>query len=521
MSSIYDFENLEREAKDLKKEFEKYLSREASLNSELSKLEFDDSKYGEKAIDDRLKSIFKDGERKIGTIFNLTYDEIKSSYESSFSKLKSKAKEAEKVCTFYNLILQSLSKLNNDYRNKNYRKIIDSSETLFTSDNSVYSYFLLLKANSYKFETNSLMENLDDNNTGLFLDYVEFCRKNDAKNHLGYASYICFEHLYLLVNKIELEDSKKYIYLKESLVLKDTIPSEHINNSKIDDVYKAFCKLYNAFASKYFNDFSYNNFVSLMNDSFLLKNVDIDNEILKRQSNSLESKLDFFLLKGNNKDNQNLMDAVVDLRAVIKDDLLKNKYINKVLSLVYENNINVLETLLNFINEDLGYISFLKIFGDLLVKEAKETYYYNVLLNHLVKTVTLHKDKLPLLYTVKDLIDINDKINVKELEMNRTFYCVCLSLIKSTRKYLASLDDITKNKLNKLYHDAYLIIFNKSPKKYILYVKKAINFDDKFLIGIKITSGALRLSKKKLFITLGVALLIIAICIVILCVIFI
>ena len=157
MSSIYDFENLEREAKDLKKEFEKYLSREASLNSELSKLEFDDSKYGEKAIDDRLKSIFKDGERKIGTIFNLTYDEIKSSYESSFSKLKSKAKEAEKVCTFYNLILQSLSKLNNDYRNKNYRKIIDSSETLFTSDNSVYSYFLLLKANSYKFETNSLL----------------------------------------------------------------------------------------------------------------------------------------------------------------------------------------------------------------------------------------------------------------------------------------------------------------------------------------------------------------------------
>lgn len=92
---------------------------------------------------------------------------------------------------------------------------------------------MLLKANSYKFETNSLMENLDDNNTGLFLDYVEFCRKNDAKNHLGYASYICFEHLYLLVNKIELEDSKKYIYLKESLVLKDTIPSEHINNSKM------------------------------------------------------------------------------------------------------------------------------------------------------------------------------------------------------------------------------------------------------------------------------------------------
>lgn len=521
MSSIYDFENLEREAKDLKKVYEKYLSREASLNSEISKLKFDDSKYGKKAIDDRLKSIFKDAEKKIGVIFNSTYSEIKSSYESSFSKLESKAKEVNKVCASYNLILESLSNLNNDYRNKNYRKIIDLNETLFNSDNSAYSYFLLLKANSYKFETYSLMENLDDNNTRLFLDYVEFCRKNDAKNHLGYASYICFEHLYLLVNKTEIEDFKKYIYLKKCLKLKDTIPSEHINKSKIDDVYKAFCKLYNDFASKYFNDFSYNNFVSLMNDSFLLKNVDIDNEILKRQSNNLESKLDFFLLKGNNKDNHNLMDAVVDLRAVIKDDLLKSKYIEKVLSLIYENNLDILETLLNFINEDLGYISFLKIFGDLLVKDVKETYYYNVLLNHFVRTITLHKDKVPLLYSVKDLIDINDKTNVKELEMNKTFYNVCLSLIKSTKKYLGSLDDVTRNKLNNLYHDAYLITFNKPPKKNILDGKKAIHFDDKFLIGIKITTGVLRLNKKKLYISLSVALLIITICIVILCVIFI
>ena len=120
MSSTYDFKNLEREVKNLQKEYEKHLSRQEDISSKIEKLEFDQSKYGEKAIDNRIKSIFKEAKRKIENTFNSTYSEIKTDYDKSFSRLRDVAKEIDQIYTSYNLILENLSKLNENYRSQNF-----------------------------------------------------------------------------------------------------------------------------------------------------------------------------------------------------------------------------------------------------------------------------------------------------------------------------------------------------------------------------------------------------------------
>ena len=88
MSSTYDFKNLEREVKNLQKEYEKHLSRQADISSKIEKLEFNQSEYGEKAVDSRIKSIFKEAKRKIENTFNSTYSEIRKVTNCSRSRIK-------------------------------------------------------------------------------------------------------------------------------------------------------------------------------------------------------------------------------------------------------------------------------------------------------------------------------------------------------------------------------------------------------------------------------------------------
>ncbi|MGY5139378.1 hypothetical protein ACUZ9N_01450 [Mycoplasmopsis gallinarum] len=506
MSSTYDFKNLEREAKNLKKEYEKHLSRQADISSKIEKLEFDQSKYGEKAIDSRIKSIFKEAKRKIENTFNSTYSEIKIDYSKSFSRLGDAAEEIDQICASYNLILENLLKLNENYRSQKFGDIIGFSETLFQADSDTYSYFLLLKANSYQALAKSKISSLSSSDTWVFIDYVDFCYKNNARDHLKYASYLCFEHLYLLIEKTEINDLTKYNYLKKCLILKENIPNDKINNEKINKIYNAYCKIYNSLANKYFNEFSYSDFVSLIDDSYLLKDSDIENEIIKRKSNDLTTKLDYFLLKGTNSEKNNFVSAISDLRPAIKNENLRGKFIQKTLSLITENNIDVFENLLRYIIEDLGYINFIKNINELLIKEKSEVNYYNCLINFFNDTIVDNKDRIPLLYTVNVLILISEKMNVKELDGAKTYFSISSSLIKSTRKYLGSLNKETKDKIKKLYDESYKYVYNKENKKNILEVKKPILFDDSLLIEIKKLSSDDAAKNKKLYIGLSIAL---------------
>ena len=216
MSSTYDFKNLEREVKNLQKEYEKHLSRQTDISSKIEKLEFDQSKYGEKAVDSRIKSIFKYAKRKIENTFNSTYSEIKTEYDKSFSRLRDGAKEINQIYTSYNLILGKLLQANENYRSQNFGAIIGFNEELFKTDNDTYSYFLLLKANSYQALAKSKISSLSSSDTWVFTDYVSFCYKHNAREHLKYASYLCFEHLYLLIEKTELNDLTKYNFYNHS-----------------------------------------------------------------------------------------------------------------------------------------------------------------------------------------------------------------------------------------------------------------------------------------------------------------
>ena len=519
MSSTYDFKNLEREVKNLQKEYEKHLSRQADISSKIEKLEFNQSEYGEKAVDSRIKSIFKEAKRKIENTFNSTYSEIKTDYDKSFYRLRDVAKEIDQIYTSYNLILENLSKVNENYRSQNFVAIISFNEVLFQADNDTYSYFLLLKANSYQALAKSKISSLSSSDTWVFNDYVSFCYKYNAREHLKYASYLCFEHLYLLVEKTELNDLTKYNYLKKCLILKDNIPNDKIDNGKVNKIYNAFCKIYNSLANKYFNEFSYSYFVSLINDSYLLEAADIENEILKRKSNDLITKLDYFLLKGNNTEKDNFIRAISDLRPAIKDENLRGKFIQKTLSLITENNIDVFENLLRHIIEDLGYINFIKNINELLIKGKGEVNYYNCLVNSFNETIIDNKDRIPLLYTVNALIHISENTNIKELEGAKAYYSISLSLFKSARKYLGSLDKETKDKIKNLYDESYNYIYSKESKKNIFEVKKPISFDDSLLVEIKKLSSDDTVKNKRLYIGLLIALgvviisLVVALCI--------
>ena len=506
MSSTYDFKNLEREVKTLRKEYEKHLSRQADISSKIEKLEFDQSKYGEKAVDSRMKSIFKDAKRKIENTFNSTYSEIKIEYDKSFSRLRDRVKEINQIYTSYNLILEKLLQVNENYRNQNFVAIIGFNEELFKIDSDAYFYFLLLKGNSYQALAKSKISSLSSSDTWVFNDYVSFCYKYNAREHLKYASYLCFEHLYLLVEKTDLNDLTKYNYLKKCLVLKENIPYDKVDNGKVNKIYSTFCEIYNSLANKYFNEFSYSNFVSLMEDSYLLEAVDIENEILKRKSNDLLSRLDYFLLKGNNTEKDNFVRAISDLRPAIKDKNLRRKYIQKILSLITENNIDVFENLLKYTIEDLGYINFIKNINELLIKEKEEVNYYNCLVNSFNETIISNKDRIPLLYTVNALILISESTNIKELEEAKTYYGISLSLFKSTRKYLGSLDKETKDKIKKLYDESCNYIYNKESKKNIFKVKKPISFDDSLLIEIKKLSDSDTTKNTRLYIGSLIAL---------------
>lgn len=154
-----------------------------------------------------------------------------------------------------------------------------------------------------------------------------------------------------------------------------------------------------------------------------------------------------------------------------------------------------------------------------MIKGKEKVNYYNCLVNSFNETIIGNKDRIPLLYTVNALIHISENTNIKELEGAKAYYSISLSLFKSARKYLGSLDKEAKDKIKNLYDESYNYIYSKESKKNIFEVKKPISFDDSLLVEIKKLSSDDTAKNKRLYIGLLIALgvviisLVVALCI--------
>lgn len=516
MSSSYDFKNIEREASNLQKNLDKFLTRQDNIVSKIGKLKFDENNYGEKAIDNRIKIIFRDAKRQLENEFNNSYSELKTEYNRSLSRVVEKAKELNDNVRSYNSSLNALTRLNQNYESKNYFAIINESSSNFIGSQKLYIYFLLLKANSYGFLTKEKFSNFDINDIKLFDDYVSFCKENNAKNHMNDASFKCFEFLYEILRKNSFEVNERYEYLKKCIVLKDTISAEKLDLEKVNFVYQEFVNAFNSMSQKYYDNFEYDNFVSIINDSHLINASDIKLTLLQNKNTDISIiKLNFFMEQSKLGSFGDLKKAILDLRPILNSSQNK-KYITTVVNLLDQDKIELFEILIDQINNDWSYYDFVKYCDWLLVKNKDDKFFYDILVNNFIDRTVASKDQLPLLYTIEAVLKMNSAINIDCLENKNKFYNICLSLITSNKNYLSSLNEEIKNDICELFNKAYKETTNKIYKKNILKVKKSTSLNYDLVVKLKKIDFK-PLNNAKILIVVGVAFALISIITIILC----
>lgn len=485
MSEVTNFRNLERKVERLEENYDNYLEGANETVDGLKNIEFDESKYGKNAIDKRINELYQGAKKEIEDEFSYSYRVIKERFEDSYKRIADKVEDLKSNKEQYENLLNKVTLLNQEFKNRDYEKVIKHSFDEFNNEQNIFHYFLLLKAKSYHYLVEDKLNSNNEKNMYLFLDYIKFSADNNAPNHLKDASknYIIF--LYnLLTNNVFMNDASKYYYLKFSLKVKNNIDENKNLDEKLDFLYKKFFEIYNGLADEYYSNFKYKKFISLLNDSTLLRKEDIDNEILKAQEISDSVKLDFIKEKGNVGSKEDINDVLNDLKPLLNSDK-KEEYVTTMLSLIRDENNDLFALLLNQIHEQWSYSDFLKNINLFINKSTGDLNYYNTLIDFYIKFTKENSSNIPLLHVVNSLISLCEKTNLNSLTHVEDFYTLSLLIIRPNAKYLASMDEHHKKAISNIFNEGYYLIYHKHYKKDILSVKKSIFFDEKLIVSVK------------------------------------
>ena len=224
MSEVTNFRNLERKVERLEENYDSYLEDANETVDNLKNIEFNESKHGKNAIDKRINELYQDAKKEIEDEFSYSYRIIKERFEDSYKRIADKVEDLKSNKEQYENLLNKVALLNQEFKNRDYEKVIKHSFDEFNNEQNIFHNFLLLKAKSYHYLVEDKLNSNNEKNMYLFLDYIKFSTDNNTPNHLKDASknYIIF--LYnLLTNNVSINDTSKYYYLKFTLKVKNNI----------------------------------------------------------------------------------------------------------------------------------------------------------------------------------------------------------------------------------------------------------------------------------------------------------
>lgn len=502
MASEHDFIYLKSKFDRLESKFTTFDKKRKDVIKKSETLSFNEKIYGESAVDKRVNSIINDSKNKVNSLISSSVHKINDYIHISKEKVMLEAKSFDAYVNDLNRSLEIINNINNYFNKKDYEKVIDLINNYInieTANNSkIIKYFELLKVISMDKLSNQYLSNFDGLHIDFFMNYVDVCKQLKANKYKTIAITKAIQYLVKYIKSSSDSKEQVYDYAKLGLTYYIELDNDR-KESCIDNytyLYNTVVKLFNELANKYYDEFDYKKVMLFLNDSKLISQSDIQNTFFKKQDCSVLSKFEYFTLKYNKANSENLILAINDTITLARSDNKFEYYSFWIKNAEFFgwNTLQIvflkLESLLNMHEILESAVIVCKCFDDILINNFTKE-----LLGHLVvyynDYVMKNYKEVPLLSFLKMSVSICELCETVLTKQDTYYYdyrkicSIIFPTIKENMNYCTNLDSKFKDKLNAVYHLTAEKMFIKTSKKDINSIKSNKTLTDDVVVKIK------------------------------------
>lgn len=476
MASQYEFKNMERDLAAIEQQLNSFEKTLNSIVESASSAKFNERDYGDRSIEKKVDGIINDSKKRIDRKYNEYANGIKRATYESQERIKCEAKNISQIVEILNNSILQIISLNEAFVTKNYRQVIDSTDSIDTAyfDDEMRKRLLLLKIEAYDALCSQELSNISFSVYDECKKYYNLCKRSCAEKHLNNAAgYLLVACSRLLDANIVDNNAQAYRICCVALEsYADLCEKEKIAfDSDYKKCYSIGIKQYNELCEKAYNSFDYISVKGLLKDSLLFFTSDIENDFFKGEKNLAEKLFEYFKDRGKNATND-VVDMVFEDTKTLVDSSDNEKYIAYWLTryddfgLAYVTKINEQH------NNDLTFFKkFIKVFLDNCKTISKRANCFLDLVNIYNAGLTARKTAINLYAFLTNAVLWNKCINelkayVQQDDENfrqgaKTIDGITYSMVNKYKKLCCGYDESLIQELNVVMDDASLRLHGK------------------------------------------------------------